>query len=403
MKSASHLKIIFLSLLFFSQLPQITKGSEDNTPGVHFRPITLEEAIEAAKAENKKVFVHGFADWCHFCMYMKDSVYIDKEVGDFYNANFVCIKLDMEKEGKELNKTIRSHTFPTFLFYDTNGELMHRAAGRRYKQPFIELGKEALDPKRQMRTFRNKYDSGTATPYEVQFYFRMMEIAGMDAQLLIDDYLSKQPDSEFTNANNWRIMFDILKDPTLPVMKRILENKKEIEKKYTADSINNRLISMYNNYLTGYVQRVDSAGFESAKRQVLNTPNLDIAEKIVAWADLNKLKMKSEWETYKAEGKKFIDKYAMNDFKRLNDVSQNYYDRFYTDKEAMAQAEQWMLKSVTLADIYKANHLLASICFVLGKKEQALKYANHAIELAKATNTDSKQTAVLLEKIQEMP
>ena len=316
-KHISYLKVIIFCLLLLTQTINKAVAGDEQSQGIHFRSLTFEQALAVAKTENKGVFVHSFADWCHFCIYMKDSVYIDKEVGDFYNTNYVCIKIDMEKEGREMNKPLMIHTFPTFLFYDNTGSLLHRAAGRRYKQPFMELGRESIDPRRQMRTFKNKFEDGTATAGEVQFYFRMQETAGMDAQLSIDEYLTKQPDAEFTNSNNWRIIYDIIKDPTLPIMQRIMTNKKDFEKKYTADSINNKLINLYNKYLTDYVQKLDSVGFEAAKKQVRTTKGLDIADKICAYADLNKLKMKSDWEGYKVAGKKFVDQYAQDDFRRL--------------------------------------------------------------------------------------
>ena len=402
-KNGSYLKIAAINVLFLTFLVLKATAGDSIKSGINFRPITFEKGLAASKAEKKPLYVHCFADWCHYCMYMMDSVYPDKEVADFFNSNFVCIKIDMEKEGAELNKTIKGHTWPTMLFYDTTGVLMHRAAGRRYKQPFLELGKEALDPKRQMRTFKYKYDSGTATPNEVQLYFRMQEIAGMDAQLMIDDYLRKQSDSDFTNANNWRIMYDIIKDPTLLVMKRIIDNKKALETKYTADSINNKLITLHNSYLMQYIQQLDSVGYEAAKRKIRDNKKLDIADKICAFAELNKYKMKSQWDIYKVEGKKFVEKYAMNDFRRLNDVAGVYYEHFAGDKEIMGLAEQWVLRSVSIADLYKGNNLLASISFVLGKKDQALKAANHAIELAKQYKNDYSQTTQLLNVIQKMP
>ena len=390
--------IIILILLIFN-----VKAGEADKPGIKFRSITLDQGKAASKAEKKPLYIHCFADWCHYCMYMADSVYTDKEVADFYNANFVCIKIDMEKEGKDLATAISGHTWPTMLFYDTNGELMHRAAGRKYKQAFLDLGKEALDTNRQMRTFKKKYDTATATPNEVQLYFRMQEMAGMDAQLLIDDYLRKQSDSDFTNANNWRIMYDIIKDPTLPVMKRIIDNKKELEAKYTTDSVNNKLINVHNSYLMQYVQLLDSVGFEKAKRKIKENTKLDISEKICAFGDLNKLKMKSDWAAYKVKGKKFIEKYAKDDFRRLNEVAGVYYEHFGGDKELMSIAEQWVQHSISIADLYKGNNLLASISFVLGKKEQALNAANHAIELAKRDKNDYTQTTQLLNVIQKMP
>ena len=280
---------------------------------------------------------------------------------------------------------------------------MHRAAGRKYKQPFLDLGKEALDPERQMRAFKNKYDAGTATPNEVQTYFRMQEIAGMSAQLMIDDYLRKQSDSDFTNANNWRIMYDIIKDPTLPVMKRIIDNKKLLETKYTKDSVDNKLVRLYNSYLMQYVQQLDSVGYETEKRKIKQNSKLDIADKICAFAELNKHKMKTEWDIYRVEGKKFIEKYAMNDFQRINDVVTIFYERFAGDKDLMMLSEQWIQHSISIADVYKSNNLLASISFVLGKKEQALNAANHAIELGIKNKIDYNQSTQLLNVIEKMP
>lgn len=402
-KYVSLLKITFVSVLLLMQFTTSVVAGDDNKPGIWIRSLTLEQAIQAAKKENKKVYVHGYADWCHYCTYMKDSVYTDKEVGDFFNENFVSIKIDYEKEGREMNRTLKIHTFPTMLFYDTNGELMHRAAGRRYKQPFMELGREAIDPKRQMRTFKTKYNDETASPYEVQFYFRMQEIAGMDAQPMINEYLTKQTDADLLTPNNWRIIYDIVKDPYLPVMSRVLSNKKEFEKTYTADSINSKLISLYNTRLMQFVQKLDSVGYEAEKKKIKNTKGLNIADKICAWADLNKLKMESDWVNYKTEGKLFLEKYAMDDNRRLTEVSQVYYERFNSDKAALAEAEQWVLKAVSLSDSYKANHLLASISVLMNKKEQALNAANHAIEVGKKTSSDYRQTNVLLERIQSMP
>src|SRR4051812_13248791 len=200
--------LVFICLLLLTAVNR-SSADGDNGGGINFRPLTLEEGKAAAHKENKPLYVHGYTDWCHYCMYMKDSVYPDKEVGDFFNANFICIKVNMEKEGKALNDSLKIHTYPAMLFYDSNGEMMHRAAGRRYKQPFLELGREALDPRRQMRTFKNKFESGTASPYEIQFYFRMQEIAGMDAQPMLNDFLMKQPTDSLFTQNNWRIMYDI--------------------------------------------------------------------------------------------------------------------------------------------------------------------------------------------------
>jgi thioredoxin-related protein len=394
----SSFKALIIALMFI--IPSIFYvKAETIKSGINFRPMTLQQALAAAKAENKPVFLHGFADWCHYCEYMKDSVYTNKEVADFYNEHFVCIKLDMEKEGKQLNTELKGHSFPLLVFYDTNGEIMHRAAGRKYKQPFLDLGKEALDPNRQMRSFKIKYESGTATPAEVQMYFRMQEMAGMDAQVQINDYLLKQPDNDFTNQNNWRIINDILKDPSMPIMTRIIANKKALQAKY-ADSVDTKFINVYNSYLMQYVQLLDSNGYERAKKSILAT-GLDLGPKICAYADLNRLKMKSEWDQYLVESKKFVEKYASEDSRRLADISRVIYERFNGEKDKVAIAEQWTERSVKLNDNYRNNYLLGSIYYMMGKKEQGIQAVNHAIEIAKRTNVDYTQATQLLSNMQK--
>ncbi len=93
----------------------------------------------------------------------------------------------------------------------------------------------------------------------------------------------------------------------------------------------------------------------------------------------------------------------MNDYRRLNDVAGVYYERFFSDKDALALAESWVKQSISIKDNYKANHLLASISVMAKNKEQALSAANHAIELAKKENVDYNQTKQLLPVIEKMP
>lgn len=50
------------------------------------------------------MFVDFYTDWCGPCKVMARDVFPQKQVGDFFNAKFVCLKLNAEKEGRELAK-----------------------------------------------------------------------------------------------------------------------------------------------------------------------------------------------------------------------------------------------------------------------------------------------------------
>ncbi|MEL6926093.1 MAG: DUF255 domain-containing protein, partial [Bacteroidota bacterium] len=70
-------------------------GTSVLADGIEFFDGTWEEALNIAKAEEKVIFVDAFAVWCGPCKRMSNNVFPQKEVGDFFNRNFVNMKIDM--------------------------------------------------------------------------------------------------------------------------------------------------------------------------------------------------------------------------------------------------------------------------------------------------------------------
>ena len=108
---------------------------------------------KVAKAQNKMLFIHGFADWCPHCKTMAETVYTDSALGVFYNSYFICIKLDMEKEGRQVGLRYKISKYPGLLFLDGNGEVVHRTTGEQKLPAMMQLGKDAINPEKQYRTF----------------------------------------------------------------------------------------------------------------------------------------------------------------------------------------------------------------------------------------------------------
>lgn len=61
--------------------------------GIDFFHGSWAAAQEKAKAEQKLIFVDAFASWCGPCKRMAAQVFPDPQVGDYFNANFVNLKL----------------------------------------------------------------------------------------------------------------------------------------------------------------------------------------------------------------------------------------------------------------------------------------------------------------------
>lgn len=113
--------------------------------GIEFEKGTWEEVLAKAKKENKPIFVDAYAAWCGPCKYMSYNIFPDEKVGEFYNANFINYKYDMEKgEGPKFASQYKITAYPTFLFIDKDGAVQYRTMGGKQADAFIQVGKDAL-------------------------------------------------------------------------------------------------------------------------------------------------------------------------------------------------------------------------------------------------------------------
>ena len=184
--------------------------------GVKFETGLSWKQIQAkAKAENKYVFVDGYATWCGPCKLMDQNTYPSEKVGDVVNTAFISVKAQMDStkadnaytkswyaDARELMSRYNVTAFPSFLFFSTDGKLVHRGVGYLKADDFIKVVKSAADPERQYYTLVELYKKGKlgydAMPYlsdeTSRFKDDQLSMAiGMD---YIRNYLYKLPDNE---------------------------------------------------------------------------------------------------------------------------------------------------------------------------------------------------------------
>ncbi len=85
-----------------------------------FRKMSYTKGLEVAKSEGKLLFIDFYTTWCPPCKMMSSKIFPQKEVGDFMNKYFVCIKLDAEKleEGAPYMDKFKIQAVPTFVILD---------------------------------------------------------------------------------------------------------------------------------------------------------------------------------------------------------------------------------------------------------------------------------------------
>jgi len=147
MKLYTKLARGLLSVFVFIAVSQTSCAQQVAPPsGISFHQGTWAEAIALAKKEKKLIFVDAYAKWCGPCKWMSANIFTMPDVGDFFNKNFVNVKMDMEiGEGRDLARTWGITAYPTLMFFNSTGTETKRFIGaKRTGEEFINLGKSVI-------------------------------------------------------------------------------------------------------------------------------------------------------------------------------------------------------------------------------------------------------------------
>jgi thioredoxin-related protein len=180
-------------LVFF--LLSIAIYNATKAQGIEFFHGTFAEALEKAKIEDKIVFMDAFTEWCGPCKNMARTVFTNDKVGKFYNSNFICLKMDMEKgEGPGLSQKLGVTAYPSLFYLNAKGETVHKSVGALNADQFISLGKTALGKTATNKEAEKSFAEGKRDPETVYGYVRSLNKAGKPTLKIVNEYFSKNPD-----------------------------------------------------------------------------------------------------------------------------------------------------------------------------------------------------------------
>ena len=204
-----------------------------------FRHISYAEGLKAAKAEGKTLFIDFYTEWCGPCKRMARDVFPLKEVGDYMNAKFVCLKIDAEKgEGVELAERFGIKAYPTFITVSTDGKELGRREGGMTASQLPVLVERMLDPDLTPARMKERYEGGERTPALMEAYASYLREeaynanSGMEEQIaavdkMVQDYFAGLPDADRLKPENLFIYTDFSHDVDAPSARFMAERRND--------------------------------------------------------------------------------------------------------------------------------------------------------------------------------
>lgn len=96
------------------------------------------DEVEIGKTGDKKVILHFFADWCHYCKEMDKKTFTKKSVYSYINEHFVPIKVNRDKEKKAARK-YPARGLPSTWFFKADGKKITELPGFVAHDTFLNI------------------------------------------------------------------------------------------------------------------------------------------------------------------------------------------------------------------------------------------------------------------------
>jgi len=386
MKKTAILSFLFLAAIAFAQ-------------GIKFEEGNFRSILAKAKKENKLVFIDAYAVWCGPCKLMVKNIFPLKPVGDYYNANFVNAKIDMEKgEGIDLAKKYNVKVFPTYLFINGDGEEVHRTIGYVEEKDFIQFAMDAGDPNKRLTALKQKFEKGEKDP---EFLLNLANLTIYNdtdfSNKVIERYFAGKPE---LNRDNLGLLFQAMKSTEGAPYRIFTERKADIlkmlpEQQYASMDKNVKVNTVMAKAYNATTKKLDEAYFLAETQKFMTK---DEAENLLKRVKASRALKDKDFATYEKITIELNKDTSALSADQLNSLAWNFFENV-TTKSSLETAVKWAQESVNKNENYANTDTLANLYNKIGDKKNAKIWAQKSLELGKAAGEDTADTEKLLKSL----
>ncbi|MCR8556988.1 thioredoxin family protein [Mucilaginibacter sp. BJC16-A38] len=455
-----NIKRFINSLIILFGFAPILAFAQKTDKGVRFETgISWEQIKQEAKAENKFIFVDCYATWCGPCKKMDQEVYQKITVGEYMNQHFISVKMQMDTSKAEDDATKRTYadahavmvgynvkSFPTFLFFSPNANLVTKGNGYLADSNFVALAKDAVSPDKQYYSLIEEYKAGhkdySKMPWLINEANRVGEFA--NGRQMVEDYIKNYLPSlnekELCTKDNLLIIGSglWLIDSKNQIFQWIAHHAKE-----TDSIVGSKTHTYAKQLISAIINREDisqrlwldikkrtpfttTPNWQEMKQNIQAKYGGNYADSLISPAQINFYETLKDWDQYadyiesaikkyppKINGRKFshavggaaIDyRSPANDAWGLNHIAWTIFEGS-NDKRLLKKAVNWSnlsIKNVNGTSFYLAQYFdtKANLLYRLGKTNSAIACEKEALAI---TPNDKDLTATLIKMKQGLP
>ncbi|MEP1096022.1 MAG: DUF255 domain-containing protein [Cyclobacteriaceae bacterium] len=349
---------------------------------ITFEELEWNDALKKAKSEKKLIFLEAYASWSEPCQLLEKYTFSDLEVANFYNENFLNLRLDMEEyPGIGLAEEYDVSIYPTMLFIDSNGNLQHRGCGAMEAGELLALGKEALGAN-NWQSLRKRFDAGERESTFLLNYLALMEEGCLNAEGFAQKLLAETSKEDLASDSAFALLEEYQWDIYSREFEFLKENRELFENALGKERVNNKI---FNTYLAQYQEIYASEELHLfAMRALLD--NLEEvtftgSDTLLTMANLHYSEIAEDWESFSESAIAWVGMSGLNDEEELNELAWKFY-LFVDNEEKLKLASTWAREAVDKTPSPSSIDTYASLLFKLGNSKKAIELEKQAIVMA---------------------
>ncbi|MEP5611255.1 MAG: DUF255 domain-containing protein [Cyclobacteriaceae bacterium] len=349
---------------------------------ITFAELEWSNVLEKAKTEKKVIFLEAYASWSEPCQLLEKYTFSDLEVANFYNENFLSVRLDMEKyPGIGLAEKFDVSIYPTMLFIDSNENLLHRGCGAMEAGELLELGKVALGES-NWQTMNVRFKEGERENTFVLRYLAMMEEGCLNAEGFAQKLLAETSTEELINEGTFALIEEYQWDIYSREFEFLKKNKELFEKVLGRERVHDKI---FNTYLAQYQEIYAAEELHLFGMRALLDNLEDVtfvgSDTLLTMANLHYSEITEDWESFSESAIAWVGMSGLNDEEELNELAWKFY-LFVDNEEKLKLASTWAREAVDTTPSPSAIDTYASLLFKLGSKKKAIELEKQAIVMA---------------------
>lgn len=384
--------------------------------GIKFEhSIHWKDILAKAKTEKKYIFIDCYTTWCGPCKYMSKEIFPKPAVGKFYNDNYINVSLQMDstlddngevkfkyEDAAFIKTKYPLQGYPTYLYFNSDGELVHRNLGRCDETEFITKGINAFDSSKQYYTQLKKYEEGLGDT----IFLRNLALLALESDetaamakfakeyiSLLPPVLNKEEDIQFI----YKTTSTIKDTGFILIMKNLSKFEDIIEKNKLYASL--KIITIRSELTAHYVNfnNWDSKKWADYSNFVVNKYS-PIGEEAIFQIKIIAFQNKDNWGNFINIIEKFRVRHTLtND--QLNNYAWNVFQNC-SDVKVLKRALKLSKASFNKEAEIDPNNIdtYANILYKIGRKKDAIEWENKAKIIAIKNGANSNWGTDFLHK-----